>query len=120
MAGETTNVVGPGCAVMEIVAVAELFAVLGSTADILAIVTGLIREAPFKRSVLVTATMVIVSEAPLAREAKVTVCGFRSGLLLQTPAPLVDVQETNVVPAGRLSETVAELAPGPLLVSVIV
>src|ERR1700719_1254716 len=104
---------------MEMVAVAELFAGFGSTADLFPIETVLLREAPFRRLALVAATIVMVSVSPLASEVNVTVCGFATGLLLQTPPP-VDAQETSKAPEGKLSTIVADVASGPLLVTVIV
>ena len=118
-AGETASVDAPGCAVMEMVAVAELFAGFGSTADLLPMLTVLVSKAPFRRLALVAATIVMVSVWPLASEANVTVCGLSSGLLLQMPPP-VDEQETSKAPEGRLSTTVADVASGPLFVTVIV
>ena len=116
--GETVKVDGPACAVMAMVAVAELFVGSGSTADLFPMLTVLLREAPFKRLALVAATIVMVSVSLLASEAKVTVCGLSCGLLLQTPPP-VEEQETIKVPAGRLSTIVADVVSGPLLVTVI-
>ena len=79
----------------------------------------LLSEAPLSRLALVAATIVMVSDSPLASEAYVTVCGFNCGLLLQTPPP-VEAQETIKVPAGRLSTMVADVGSGPLLVTLIV
>src|SRR5579871_5045435 len=104
---------------MAIVAVAELFVGSGSTADLFPMLTVLLSEAPFSRLALVAATIVMVSVSPLASEANVTVWGFSCGLLLQTPPP-VEAQETRDSPAGRLSMIVADVASGPLLVTVIV
>jgi hypothetical protein len=64
------------------------------------------------------ATSVMVADAPTASEENVTV------RLLpvppQTPPP-VELQETNVTFAGRLSVTTTDCAtPGPLFVTVIV
>ena len=111
LAGETVKVEGPACAVMAMVAVAELFVGSGSTADLFPILTVLVSDAPFKRLALVAATTVIVSDSPLASEANVMVCGFSCGLLLQTPPP-VEEQETIKVPAGRLSMIVADVDLG--------
>src|SRR6185312_1356536 len=117
-AGETVNVEGPAWAVMAMVAVAELFVGSGSTADLFPMLTVLLSDDPFRRLALVAAMIVRVSVSPLASEANVTVCGFSSGLLLQTPPP-VDEQETSKAPEGRLSMIVADAASGPLLVTVI-
>ena len=117
--GATVSVEAPGWAVIEIVAVAELFVRSGSTADLFPIETVLLREAPFRRLALVAATIVIVSVWPLASEANVIVCGLSNGLLLQTPPP-VEEQETSKAPEGRLSTIVADVPSGPLFVTVIV
>jgi len=119
VAGATVKVEGPACAVMAMVAVAELFVGSGSTADLFPTLTVLLSEAPFSRLALVAATIVMVSVSPLASEAYVMVWGFSSGLLLQTPPP-VDAHETSKAPVGRLSTMVADVASGPLLVTVIV
>jgi hypothetical protein len=101
------------------VAVAELFVGSGSTADLFPMLTVLLSDAPFRRLALVAATIVMVSVSPLASEANVTVCGFATGLLLQMPPP-VEAHETSEAPEGRLSTIVADVASGPLLVTVIV
>src|SRR5262249_44774399 len=80
-------------------------------------VTELVTIAPSASEQLAVATTVMSAEAPEASELKLTVRLFP--IPPQTP-PAVDPQETNVVPAGKLSlTTVLTAVSGPLFCSVM-
>ena len=94
-----------------VVADAELLAEFGS--DSLALILAVL--------VIVTGfagaftTMVIVAVAPMASEPTMQVTVLEAWVQV----PWVELAETNVTPAGRVSVTVVPVAPfGPLLVAV--
>src|SRR6266852_2930968 len=116
--GERVRVVGPGCAVMVTVAVAESLAGLVSMTDLLLMVAVLVRIDPLMRSVLVWATRVAISVLPPGMPGNENLCGFPK-LLVQLPLPLVE-QETKLAPTGRLSVMMASAGLAPLFVMLMV
>jgi hypothetical protein len=100
-----------------VITVTELSTGFTSGVDELTVVVLLI-SVPSATELLTVAIILIVSEAPTAREGNVTTRLFPDPL--HTPFPAV-LQDLNVTPDGRLSVTTTEVAVlGPLLVTVIV
>src|SRR5262249_3971460 len=117
VAGADVSVLGAGWLAVTVVET-ELLAVLGSTAEELLMVAVFVMIVPLTTVRRARATSVMVAEAPLASEEKLT--SRLPSVPTQTPPP-VAAQETNPsVADGKLSATLNAAESGPLLVTVMV
>ena len=105
-----------------VVAVAELFAGVGSFVGELAAAV-LVIVAPLATLALTFTTTVKAATAPAGSEAMLQLTvppAPTAGLVHEKAGPVFWARETNVVPAGRVSVTAAVWASdGPLLVRLI-